>query len=345
MRKLFVAIAIMLFSVAAFGGVIHESKTTVEFKGFGKYTVHETVYVQGAKQFKESVSAFEGESVMGQMMGAMAFGDQPKNEIVDLDAMKVYTLFPEKKQYKEQDIKPIAWGDEGENEASTEHEKSEPQEESDTHIKITRNVFKVVPTGKSKTIHGFPCKEYQIFWITEWVNTQTGEKGKDSLFTDVWSTMATSQIKKGLKEEQAFQKKYLEKVGFGRNSEMEAVLGLNWLQMFRTMHRQSNTQENIANKSWAKEMAKIKGYPVVVDGAFYVSVSGKKGVEKEKEAFDFNDVGGMFGNMLKNKLKKRKETPAKKEPAFAYHMELIKIVTKSLPAKRFTVPADYEKIE
>ena len=345
MKKLFVAVSIMLFAVAAFGGVIHESKTTVEFKGFGKYTVHETVYVQGVKQFKESASTFEGESMMGKMMGAMAFGDRPKNEIIDLDAMKIYMLFPEKRQYKVQDITPFTWDEEGGNEQSAEQENSEVQEKEETHIKITRNDFKVVPTGKSKTIHGFPCKEYRIFWITEWVNTQTGEKGKDSLFTEVWSTTATDQIKKGLKEEQAFQKKYLEKVGFGKDSEMESVLGLNWLQMFRTMHRQPDAQGKIVNKSWAKEMAKIKGYPVVVDGAFYVSVSGKKGVKKEKESFDFNDVGGMFGGMLKNKLKKKKEAAAKNEPAFAYHTELIKIVTKTLPPKRFKVPPDYQKID
>ncbi len=342
-----VFLLVLAFAAQSFAGVIHESKTAVKFKGLGEYTTHEMVYVQGLKQHKESTGNFQGEGMMGQMVGRMMFGNKQKGEITDLNAMKIFELFHAKKQYRVQPIEKFQFNEERRNPEEAK-ETGEKESEENKNIKIVRQVFKVVPTNKKKTIHNFPCQEYQIFWISEWQNTETGEKGKDSLFTDVWATKATNAIEKGLKEEQAFQQAYLQKVGIDVDFETHSLLGLNWIQMFRAMHKQPNAPADITNKKWVKEMKKIEGYPVVIDGKFYISSSEQKKMQQKKsgQEFNFNNPTGMFGNMLKNGLKKKakQKTVQKNEPAFTYHTELIKIEAKNLSGNRFKVPEDYQQI-
>ncbi len=346
MRSLIISLIIVTgLTLQGFGGVIHESKSIVKFKGLGQYATHEIIYIQGMKQYKESLGQFQGEGMMGQMVSGLLFGDKSKGEITDLDAMKVFELFKEKRQYTERPIEKIRikneeYGETGQNEA----EEETPEE---SNIKITRQEFKVVPTHKTKTIHNFPCKEYHIFWITEWINTETGDKGKDSLFTDVWTTEKAGTIEKGLKEEMDFQKAYLQKIGLDAAFNSQSILGLNWLQMFRNMKHGQAGETDFNETKWAKEMQKIKGYPVLIDGEFYVYTSKKNKVrnQSEQQNFDISNPTGMFGKMLKKSLKKKARSKTKKnEPAFAYHTELVKIKVQNIDDNKFKVPEGYQKI-
>ncbi len=342
----FVTVA-LLWVVQGMAGVIHESKTTVKFKGLGEYTTHDVIYIQGLKQYKESSGNFQGEGMLGQMMSAALFGAKSKSAITDLDAMKIYELYKEKKQYRELPIEKIRFNEEEQEENEAQEAAEENEENEESNIKITRQVLKVVPTHKQKTINNFPCQEYHVFWITEWVNTETGEKGKDSLFTDVWTTEKTGTINKGMNEELNFQKAYLQKVGLAADFNSQSILGLNWLKMFQNMKRGQSGKADFDETKWANEMKKIKGYPVVIDGEFYVSASGKKGSKKGrgKESFDISNPSGMFGNMFKKAMKKKaKPKLNKREPAFAYHTELLKIEVKNLSGDKFKVPAGFQKI-
>ncbi len=346
MRNRIVFLVIVFgFAFQGIAGVIHESKSTVKFKGLGQYSTHDLIFIQGMKQYKESSGTFKGEGMVGQIMSGLLFGDKSKGEITDLQAMKVIELFKEKHQYSEHPIEKIQL-----NMNEEQNEQTEAQEqtgETDNAIKIIRQELRVVPTHKSKTIHNFPCREYQVFWITEWENTETGEKGKDSLFTDVWATQKTASIKKGLQEELNFQKVYLQKVGLKVDPNSQSILGLNWIKMFQNMKHGQAGKANFNETKWIEELKKIKGYPVVIDGEFYVSSSKSKKIksEKENENFDFTNPTGMFGNLLKKSARKTKGSKSnKKEPAFAYHTELIKIEVKPISENKFKVPAGYQKI-
>ena len=332
------------------GGVIRESKTKVKFKGFGEFASHETILLQDLKQHKESQNEFKAQGMMGQMISKLLFGEKQKGEIVDLEAMKIYELLHEKKRYRVRPIEKIKFEDE-EMQGEMETNKAEAEEEyqeTESNIKITRQVFKVVPTGKSKTINKFPAKEYHVFWITEWLNTETGEKGKDSLFTDVWTTKASKEFENAMKEEQNFQMKYLKSVGIGADIETNAILGLNWLQMFQAMSKSDKKMSKMMDSKFVQEMKKIEGIPVLVDGKYFATRSGKKSAmeQEDQPEVDITNPGGMFGGFLKKKLKeKTKKKPSKNEPDFSYHTELINLQTKSLDAKNFSVPDGYQLVE
>ncbi len=343
----FILLFVFILLGQSLAGVIHESKTIVKFKGFGEYSTHETVYIQGLKQHKESSNNFEAQGMMGKMISGLLFRDKNKGEITDLETMKIFDLLHDKKQYRVRPIEKMEFDEEYSVSEGTETEQGET-EESQSSIKITRQVFKVEPTGKQKTINNFPCKEYNVFWVTEWVNTETGEKGKDSLFTDVWTTESTGTIESALKEERQFQKTYLKKVGLDMDVQTEAILGLNWIQMFQAMSQGNQQQANFSESKWVKEMKKIKGFPVIIDGKYYATRPGGKKEMKEKKStgFDFKNPTGMFGNMLKKKLKeKSKPKTSAHEPDFAFHTELLKLESKGLSKDRFKVPAGYTLIE
>jgi len=332
------------------GGVIRENKTKGTFKGFGEFTSHETIWLQGLKQHKEIENEFKAQGMMGQMISRVLFGEKRKGEIVDLEEMKIYELLNEKKQYRVRPIEKIQFeGEEISGEMETAEGEMEGQhQETESSIKITRQVFKVVPTGKSKTINNFPSTEYYVFWVTEWLNTKTGEKGKDSLFTDAWTTEAITAFEKAMKEEKNFQMKYLQLVGIDVNFETNAILGLNWLYMFQAMSKLEKEKSKMTDSKFAQEMKKIEGIPVLIDGKYYATRSDKKKTmgQNDQPEVDITNPGGIFGGFLKKKVKEKMEKkPSKNEPDFSYHTELINLQTKNLDAKHFSVPDGYQLVE
>ncbi len=349
MRILLASLALgLVLAAQSFAGVIHESKSTVKFKGLGQYTTHDIIYIQGLKQYKESSGNFEAQGMMGQMMSGLLFGPKSNAEITDLQAMKIFELFKEKKQYRELPIEKMRFDEETgrENEEQENAAGSEVNEQKNP-VKITRQELRVVPTHKQKVIHGFPCREYHVFWITEWVNTETGEKGKDSLFTDVWATKKTAAIEKGIEEEAQFHEAYFKKVGLDVDMNARSILGMNWIKMFRSMRHATKGEEQWKGAQWAKEMRKIDGFPVLIDGKFFVSVSGKKGRGNQTGApgMNMDNPAAILNQMFKGGMKQQmKPKAAKNEPAFAYHTELIRIEVKPIGAEKFKVPAGYQKI-
>ncbi|MHB2153985.1 hypothetical protein ACX8XN_06270 [Calditrichota bacterium GD2] len=350
MKLHFITVFLLMFAFQTLSaGVIRESKTTVKFKDFGEYTTHETVWLQSLKKHKESENDFKAQGMMGKMMSKFVFGDRKKGEIIDLEGMKVYDIFHDKKQYRVRPIEKLTFEESEEHyspDTEAEYEEDEYKEE-ESSIKITRQVFKVVPTGKSKTINNFPCKEYQIFWVMEWENTETGEKGKDSLFTDVWATASNQNIEDAIKEEQEFQKTFMEKVGFPVGMETDAILGLNWFKLFRAMNQESNNMSDFKGSGFVQELNKIEGLPILIEGQYFATrPKPKQEMQEEKPGLDITNPGGMFGGFLKKKLKEKtmKKTAAK-GPDFSYRTELIKLEKAPLGDQSFQVPAGYSLIE
>ncbi len=349
-QTILTVLSLFLLLNLALGGVIRESKTKVKFKGFGEFNTHETSWLQDLKQHKESQNDFKAQGMMGRMISKVLFKEKRKGEIVDLQAMKIFELLHEKKQYKVRPIEKInIENEEIQGEMETEEPETEPEnQERESNIKITRQVFKVVPTGKNKTINNFPAEEYHIFWVIEWMDTETGDKGKDSLFTDVWTTQAGDQFNAAAREEQNFQMKYLEAIGLGTDFETQNILGLNWIQMFRAMSQSREDLSNVSDSKLVEEMKKIKGVPVLIDGQYFAQRPGQKQGMKQKEdsGVDITNPGGMFGGFLKKKLKEKvKKKPSKHEPDFSYHTELINLQVKNLEEKHFMVPAGYQLVE
>ncbi len=352
MRKVFFIIIVSLAGSLLFAGetgVVRKSTTTVDFKGFGKYMNNEVQHIIANKKWTDSRQKFKGKGLMGKMAGKFIFKSPHTGEIIDLSTAMKTVLNHKKKEYRQIPIKPIVMkGDEEESgESGAEAETNENQEKEETsNIKIIRNEFRVEKTGNKQKMHDFPCEEYLLTWVLETENTDTGERMTDSLHTAVWTTAPNSELKETQQIEKEFSMAYLKKLGLDQTAELKDMLGTKWLKMFSALSRQPQNEAEPAPAA-IKEIQKIKGYPILVDGAFYV-IAPKNTEENEKaEAEDEEEdsgggLKGMFGRFAKKKLKKKKKKDSGLEPLFKYRTEVMQEQIAELGPNDFAIPANYK---
>ena len=162
-------------------------------------------------------------------------------------------------------------------------------------------------------------------------------------------------MQKAQQEESAFFLKYAKAAGFETDMQSQEMLGTQWLAMFRGLNHSAGAEKKVDESAWAKEMKKIKGYPVLTNGKYFTirQKSKEEKVEQEKEdddTPDFTNPKSVFGSIMKSAFKKNKKKSKKskkakvRKAAFSFRTELIKLESKSVPAAAFKVPEGYENI-
>ncbi|MDW7681787.1 MAG: hypothetical protein SCK70_14590, partial [bacterium] len=256
--------------------------------------------------------------------------------IINLPEMVTYQLDHKKKEYRKSELEK--WSEDflGDSDEDVDDAKTE-EDEPDSDIRITKSEFKVERSGESKTINGFPCKKYVVTSITEWENLKTGDKGNHRLLTDVWTTTLSGEIQVAHQQEMQFSRNYMEKIGLDVDLLQQSILGKDWFSIFRGLNPGQESPRTDESQI-ADEIKKIEGYPVVVDGKYYVQTSGDKAEQKEQQ--DITDVKDMFGRFAKKAVKKEKKD--EDEPNFSYYTELLEMSTTSVDANEFQPPAKYK---
>jgi hypothetical protein len=322
-------------------GVIKKAKTEVSFAKFGKLTMVQEERVTDLKKETFTDSKFKGKGIMGRLAGKFALKSGVKGEIIDLQEMLIYSLDHKKKEYRVRPIEKIDLeaGELGKTQA-TEETAQEEQPEEPSDIKITRNEFKVKDTGEKKTINGFLCRRYEITWLLGWENVRTGEKGTNRLITTVWTTPLEGAVKQSFEEESKFQQNYMKKIGLEIDLQQQEILGSNWLALLMQMDQEGEAPSQEMS-TFAGEMKKIKGYPILVDGKYYQTKEGGPAEEAEEEG---GGVKKMFGGFAKKALKKSLSRKKKgNEPAFTYYLEVLELQPAPITPETITVPAGYKK--
>lgn len=339
MRLFIVYLAVLLLSSSVFSGVVKETKSSVTFKGFGKYVSNEMNVISGNKKFTEVEQDFEGEGFLSDMVAKLFVTDGKTGDIYDLDKMQMIKLYHKDREYS---ITPIVKVDfPGANQASNKNVDRQPQEEKESPIREIRTIFKVTATGEKKKINTFDSEKYTLLWLREWENTESGEQGTDSLFTTIWTTELNSDQKKAMDEEMAFNKKYMESIGMETNKMYNDILGTSWMSMFSQLNTQSKEAKNEEEKKFEKfagEMEKLKGHPILIDGNYYMIRPAEK--KEQEEKIDYSNPGSIFSSFAKKVLKKDK--PKKLEPAFSYYTETLRIELQSIADEEFSIPTNYK---
>jgi hypothetical protein len=338
MRKATALCTVLLILAApAFSGVVKKTKSEITFRGFGKFSLTQNDKLTVEQRWTNSLSDFKGQGIAGSLAGKTILRPGDTGEIVDLPGSTVYRLDNKKKEYTAEPIEKLKDQLAGE-EAETEEE---PEAESKT--KITKNELKVEDTGEESAINNFPVRKYLVLWILEWENTETGEKGASRLDTLVWTTPMSGSIEKAQNEEMKFSSAYLEKIGVDVGKMEQDVLGIRWMAILDSVGQAKGRPGRDYSKA-AAEMQKIKGYPIVIDGKYFVSGEKPAGAAAEEEPAA-TDVKGRLGGMFKKALKKKPADAGAgaNEPSLAYRTEVLEISTPDLGSADFQVPAGYKK--
>jgi len=330
-RILILALAAALTGSAS-AGVIKKTRSEVAFKGFGRLTMTQATKLVPDKQWTDTQSDFKGKGLLGGLAGKTVLRSGSFGEILDLPALTVTRLNPKKMEYT---VEPIKKFEEDKEAREEEKGKEEKPEESD--IKIIRSEFKVVETGETGNLNGFPTTKYVVSWIVDWENVRTGEKGTNSLTTDVLATPVSAAIAGAREEETKFYKGYMKAIGLDQEKLSGDVLGSSWMSILEGMNAAKGRPGISPDASKAAgEMGKIKGYPVLIDGKYFVTS------DKPKESEE-SSGGGLLGGLAKKALKKKPSAAEAAEPALAYRIETLEMGMKDLGAPDFEIPAGFKK--
>ena len=334
----------VLLSSSIFGGVIKSTKSTVSFEGFGKLTTKTNVKIEGLVKREDSKNSFKGKGLMGSMMSKLFFKSGHEGTILDLNNMQQIKLNHADKEYSIQPVEKPDWGKFEDSEMEDQEQETEQRDES--KIRIIRTEFKVSNTDKTKEINDFNCGHYTVKFVTVWENTETGDQGTDSLFTNVWTTQETEDIKKAQKEEYEFAKKYMAKIGMEGVLGQDDIMGTRWLGMLGAMNKGRDRGADFSESKFVKEMQKMEGYAILIDGKYFAIRPKAEQEEEPEEKTDITDVKGMFGGLMSKALKKDKEKESKgPKAAFSYRTEVVKLKTGKVEPEDLKAPKNYTKVD
>lgn len=327
------SVVLGVLAAPALAGVVKKSRTQVTFKGFGSLTMEQGERIAPDKKASETKTEFKGKGLLGKTLGSSLLRSGSFGEIVDLEALTVTSLDNKKKEYQTKPIEKIQVG-EASDEAGQEAE-TQPASESD--IKIIRSEFKVEATGETQTLNGFPCEKYAVLWEAEWENVRTQAKGTEKMTTMVWTTPMSGDLQAAQDEEMKFSRAYLKAIGLDQDIMERSVLGGQWIQALASMNP-ANPAPSPEGRQVAKEMGKIKGYPILIDGKYFsVRPEGEKQVEEKG--------GGMpsLGKLAMGALKKKPKPGEENEPSLAYVIEILELSAAPVDASAFEIPAGYKQ--
>ncbi|MBN1938420.1 MAG: hypothetical protein JW843_02470 [Candidatus Aminicenantes bacterium] len=330
----FAGIAILAAGTAS-AGVTRSQKSQITFKGFGTMSMTSTAQLAGNRQLTDTTAEFKGKGLLSGLAGKTLFRSGHTGDFIDLDALTTAQIDHKKKTYT---VTPIEKWAETQKEMQGAQGGNAEADKQESPIKIVKSEFRVEETGETRTVNGFACAKYLAVWTVDWENTETGDKGTDRMETATWTTPMTGDLQEAQSEEMAFSAAYLKAVGFNAQNFQKDVLGTQWIGLlaaFDPINGQSTMKADTAK--FASEMGKIKGYPIVIDGKYFVTPKFKK-AEAEPSV-----GGGIGGKLIGGLLKKKADPEEEKAPAVAFYTEITALAVSALDPASIQVPANYKQ--
>jgi hypothetical protein len=352
MRKMISsAIVMVLAGTAARADVtwVHQVKSG-GFKGWAASAGTEVRRLRGTSSREENLGKMTG-AVLGKITRA-----SDRATLIRLDPGVIDRLDIRKKTYEETSIAEIQlMKEKAENKTAQARREAGPP----TH-KITRSEFKVTSTGASKTINGFPCKQYLVEMLLEIEDLKTHDKGRMRMVTTLWTTPETAAMKQAHQEERVFAEAYLKKLGMDLSPQETARFGAG------VMTQLSGAGEKDLDKALARatqEMKKVSGYPVVTQVDWYMEgaestkapapqATARASAAEEDSPVDVTHgvsgaLGGLASNWAKKKVARKMEDRQQAQEGktlFSFTSELQELSLDAIPESEFTVPAGFKKI-
>ena len=197
-------------------------------------------------------------------------------------------------------------------------------------------------TGQTKNINGFDTHEYLVTWDLETLNTKTGEKGRDLMTTDTWTSL-DPKLAKAWEAEETYDRAY-RKLMHEPEPDTNAVYAMYGLG---AGHVEVEGQDM---KSAIEKLRTIKGLPVSTDVRWEAG-----GTDKDGKATNDSDAGKDSGKTLDSALgslfgHKSDDSDQKPQTAgtpglttiFSSHYEVKAVDTSAVDASQFQTPTDYK---
>ena len=328
---------VALLAGSAFAGVTRSQKAAIAFKGFGSLSTTMTETLAGSRKLTDSDASFEGKGLLGGLAGKAMMPSGHTGEFIDLAAMTTAQIDHKRKTYT---VTPIEkWAEIRKEMESAGKPDETAEEQAKSPIRIIKTDFRVTDTGETRTINGFDCRNYTALWTVDWENTETGEKGTDRLETAAWTTPLTGALQAVQAEETAFAEAYMKAIGIDMRDFQKDILGTQWISLlaaFDPVNGQA-ARMDVDPAKLAREMGKIQGYPIVIDGKYFATPKIKKQQDEPSTG------GGLVGKALGGLLKKKSAPEEDKAPSLSFYTEVTLLKAVDVDPASLQVPAGYKQ--
>ncbi|MCP2604495.1 hypothetical protein NLC26_03325 [Candidatus Aminicenantes bacterium AC-708-M15] len=99
-KSFLVIFTIMIAVTLVFSGMVKKTRSEINFKKFGKYTVVKSEIINGKMKRVDSSTEFKGKGLIGGLTGKLFLKSGEKGEIINLQSMVIYKLDHKKKEYR-----------------------------------------------------------------------------------------------------------------------------------------------------------------------------------------------------------------------------------------------------
>jgi hypothetical protein len=130
-------------------------------------------------------------------------------------------------------------------------------------------------------------------------------------------------------------------IGFDAAQFQQDVLGTQWIGLltaFDPVNGKSKMSPDSAK--FAREMGKIQGYPIVIDGKYFPAPKAKAAAEEPSSG---GGIGGALGRIGSGLLKKKPNPEEEKAPAVSFYTEITAVSMSAIDPATLQVPAGYKK--
>jgi hypothetical protein len=351
MRKPISILLVAGLAVSGFADVsVVSNVTSGGYQGWGGSKGTQVEMVQGGLRSRHDIASKMTGAVLGNITHD---ADTATLTLLDEDVIRMLNL--RKKTYTEQSLAELREAMKRAM-AQQDAQESKPQKESAPTHRISRAEFKVNATGASKTINGFPCKEYVLTLLLEIEDLKTHEKGQTRMISTLWNTPETAALKQVRQEQAAFAQAYLKKMDVAISPRDLSAFGA---QMAAALTGAGQDELSRALAKVPAEMKKLSGYPISTQVDWYMDQDQAARAKQETstdaepaDAIDTSSVGGALGSMAGHWAKKmatqqvaEKQKAHADKPLISILTEIQSVSTDKLPASDFSIPAGFKKIE
>lgn len=333
-----ILLAGLILFLPAFGGVVKTQKSSLIFKSLGSFSSTTADRLTADRKLSEMESEFKGKGLLGTLAGKTIFRSGKTGELVDLAALTITQIDHKRKEYVVTSIEKFAQ----DRQAALADAGGQPadKDKPESDIRIVKNEFKVEDTGETKAVNGFDCRNFVVRWTVDWENVKTGEKGTDKLTTDVWTTPETAALKSAQAEETAFARTYLKAMGLDVDKMQRDILGTEWIGIMTSLDPMSGgAKKSPEAAALAREMSKLKGYPILIDGKYFPAPKAKPAEPAEEGE---GGIRGKLGKIGAGLLKKKPDPAEANAPALAFRTEVVSLEVASVDGATLVPPAGYK---
>lgn len=262
--------------------------------------------------------------------------------IIRLDKDLMWDLNHDKKLYTESPIRLASSGGTAGYAGGNVSAKRDTTKE----YRVVKSEFTVKKLDSTKTINGFLCSAYLATWLMVTEEVKTKEQSTSIMTLKQWTTPENDLIKQAKAQEDAFQQAYMTKLSMTSTPDQSKMLGTEYLA---TM---GMNEKELADKlkSNAAELAKIQGYPIVIETKWEVQgdTTRLKRADREEEVEEPGtptSIGGLQ-NMLGKAIAKQiapKPDESQAGVVFSSYIEVKSLKIGPTPDKDYEVPEGYKK--